>query len=171
MTLPPGPILWLTGLPASGKTTVARALIAALAAERRVTLHLDSDDLRPFFPGYDQAGRDRFYAALAHLARRGAEGGAIVVVSATASRRAYRDAARAQAPGAFLEVYLTADLALVAARDPKGLYAAARRGEVADLPGVGARYEPPLSPELTLDAAGAIEAHVAALRGALAPST
>ncbi len=147
-----GAIVWLTGLPGSGKTTVARAVIDMLRADGSATLWLDSDDLRPHLVGpggYDDATRDRFYGALVHLAALGADGGALVVVSATAHRRAWRDAARARAPR-FVEVHLTADVGVCAARDPKGLYRAASAGAVVTLPGAGVVYEAPLAPELSI---------------------
>jgi adenylylsulfate kinase-like enzyme len=151
-----GPIVWFTGLPASGKTTLALAVKASLRDAGRAVVHLDSDDLRPFFPGYDADSRDRFYAALAHLAALGAAGGAVVLVSATANLRRYRDAARAKAPGAFVEVFVDAPLDLVSARDPKGLYTAARADAETTLPGIGAPFEPPIRPDLTVDASRAV---------------
>ncbi len=93
-----GAVVWITGVPASGKTTLARGLRATFAAQGLPTLWLDSDDLRPVLApnaGYGAAGRDAFYAALAHLARLGAQGGVTVLISATASRRTYRDTTRA----------------------------------------------------------------------------
>jgi adenylylsulfate kinase len=158
-----GPVLWFTGLPASGKTTTALAVIRELRGAGRTVLHLDSDDLRAFFPGYDAEGRDRFYAALAHLARLGAIGGAIVIVSATANLRRYRDAARALAPGPFIEILVTCPPEVVARRDPKGLYAAARTDPHATLPGAGAVYEPPLAPECIIHGDGELSANVAAV--------
>lgn len=147
--------VWLTGLPASGKTTLARALVADLRAQGRAILWLDSDDLRPHLAGagrYDDEGRDAFYGALAHLMRLGLAGGSDVVVSATAHRRAFRDRARAAAgPGRFCEVWVATPRALCMARDPKGLYRASREGGVSTLPGVGAAYEEPLAPEVVVD--------------------
>lgn len=153
----PGPVAWLTGVPASGKTTLARATLEALRARGAATLWLDSDDLRAVLtpnPTYTEAERDAFYAALVHLARLGSDGGAVVVISATAHRRRWRDAARA-AVSRFSEVHVRADRALVEARDPKGLYAAAAAGELETLPGVGVAYEAPERPELVFDSGAA----------------
>ncbi len=158
MSLDPlrGAVVWITGVPASGKTTLARGLRAALLAAEIPTLWLDSDDLRPVLvprADYGEAGRDAFYAALAHLVRLGGEGGVTVLVSATASLRRYRDAARAVAPR-FFEVFLECGPVAVRARDFKGLYAAADEGRISSLPGVGAPYEPPLYPEVRVDTDG-----------------
>lgn len=147
--------VWLTGLPASGKTTLARALVAELRARGRAVLWLDSDDLRPYLAGagrYDDEGRDAFYGALVHLMRLGLSGGGEVVVSATANKRAFRERARTEAgDGRFLEVWVATSRAVCAARDPKGLYRAAMKGEVHALPGVGAAYEEPSAPEVVVD--------------------
>lgn len=147
-----GAVIWLTGRPASGKTTVAAVVIERLRAAGVATLWLDSDDLRTVLtpaPTYSDAERDAFYGALGHLAKLGAAGGVTVVVSATAPRRRYRDEVRRAVPH-FLEVYLTAPLSELTRRDPKGLYAATRVGAVERLPGLGADYEEPLAPELVI---------------------
>ncbi len=148
-----GAVVWITGVPASGKTTLARGLRATFAAQGLPTLWLDSDDLRPVLApnaGYGAAGRDAFYAALAHLARLGAQGGVTVLISATASRRTYRDTTRA-AVARFVEVFLECGPSALRSRDVKGLYAAADAGRITTLPGVGAPYERPERPELRVD--------------------
>lgn len=147
-----GAVLWLTGVPGSGKTTTARRLVDHLAALDHPTLWLDSDDLRRFVPvGYDEAGRDAFYRLLGHLAHLGASGGSLVIVSATASRRAYRDEVRALLGARYVEVALTANPdVLRSERDVKGLYAQAAQGEITTLPGHGAPYEPG-DPDLVID--------------------
>src|SRR5262249_2375634 len=96
-----GVVVWLTGLPRSGTPTLAEAVRAALAARGRATLVLDGDAVRAALvpsPGYDAAARDAFYATLARLAALAARQGLVVLVPATAHRRAYRDEARAVAP-------------------------------------------------------------------------
>ena len=147
-----GAVVWITGVPASGKTTLARGLVAELQRRGVVTLWLDSDDLRGVIPAdYSESGRDAFYGALGHIARLGAEGGSLVIVSATASRRRYRDQARAQVMR-FFEIYLRCDpAALRGERDIKGLYARADAGELDALPGASAPFEPPEDAQLTLD--------------------
>lgn len=147
-----GTVLWLTGVPGSGKTTTARLLVDHFARQSQPTLWLDSDDLRRFVPvGYDEAGRDAFYRLLGHLALLGANGGTLVIVSATASRRAYRDEVRAALGARFIEVALTTSPELLRSeRDVKGLYARAAEGDITTLPGRGALYETG-APDLVID--------------------
>lgn len=160
--------VWLTGLSGSGKSAIARELVARLHARGMAAAVLESDVLRTQltpFASYAAEERDFFYAALAHLGAYVAGQGRPVVFDATANRRAYRDAARAEIER-FAEVFVDTPLEVCAARDPKGLYRAAREGRSATLPGVQAAYEPPLAPELVVhgdrgtpaQAAGAIEA-------------
>jgi adenylylsulfate kinase len=143
-----GAVVWLTGLPASGKSTLAHALAGRLREADREPLLLDGDDVRDALvprPGYDDFARESFYRTLAGLAGLAARQGLIVVVAATAHRRAWRDAARATAPR-FVEVHVATPLDECRRRDPKGLYGSgdARRA----LPGVGLPYEPPEHPEV-----------------------
>lgn len=163
-----GAVVWVTGLPSSGKTTLARRLVARLRAAGRAAALLDGDAVRAALspaPGYDAAGRAAFYATLAGLAALLARDGLVAVVAATASRRSFREAARAAAP-AFVEVLVDVPPAVCAARDPKGLWARARAGGAPDLPGAGEPYERPERPDVVatggLDEAAA-EAVVAAL--------
>jgi len=137
-------IAWLTGLPASGKSTLARRV-----RELAPCVVLDSDEVRDALGarGYEADDRDAFYRALGELALLLERQGIAVIVAATGARRAHRDAVRARAAH-FAEVHVDASLEDCEARDPKGLYARARAGTAATLPGVGVAYEPPLEPEL-----------------------
>jgi adenylylsulfate kinase len=155
-----GAIVWFTGLPASGKTTLARRVQARLSPP---PLLLDSDELRDGFDirGYEAADRDRFYAQLASLAMLVARQGFVVLVAATAPSRAHRDRARAsELP--FVEVWVRTPLHDCERRDRKGLYAAARRGDAPALPGIGVLYEPPVHPEVVAEG-GHDDAAVAAI--------
>jgi adenylylsulfate kinase len=141
-----GLVAWFTGLPSSGKTTLAAAVAGELRLRGITAVTLDSDELRGLIQlplGYDDASRDALYGMLARLAATIARQGHVVLVPATAHRRAYRDAARARAP-AFLEVFVDTPLEECKRRDTKGLYAR----EVAEAPGAGIAYEQPLSPDL-----------------------
>lgn len=154
MTAPnAGRIIWITGRPSSGKSTLARTVVAALKRSGVATLWLDSDDLRTVLTPaaeYTSGEREQFYAALGHIALLAEAGGIVAVVSATASRRAYRDRVRARASH-FTEVFLDCDEETLRRRDAKGLYAMSDRGEISKLPGAGAPYEPPEQAELALD--------------------
>ncbi len=165
-----GAVVWVTGLPASGKSTLARRLRDRLRAGGLPAAVLDGDAVRAALvppPGYDPAARDAFYATLGNLALALAEQGLVAVVAATAHRRAFRDRVRARAPR-FLEVLVDVPADVCAARDPKGLWASARAGEAPERPGAGREYERPLAPEVVAHG-GADEAAVesaAALLGA-----
>jgi len=144
--------VWLTGLPGSGKSAIARELVARLHARGVQAAVLESDVLRTQltpFATYEPAERDFFYGALAHLGAYVAETGRPVVFDATANRRAYRDAARSRI-ARFAEVYVDTPLEACRARDPKGLYRAARENRSATLPGAQDAYEPPLAAELVV---------------------
>ncbi len=142
--------VWITGLPASGKSTLAAALARALEAQGIDAAVLESDALRKIFtpnPRYDDEERETFYASLAHVGQLLTSHGVPVIFDATANRRAFRDRARNAIPK-FLEVHVACPLAVCVSRDPKGIYRRASRGEAASVPGIQARYEPPLHPEV-----------------------
>jgi adenylylsulfate kinase len=142
-----GTLVWITGLPASGKSTLARAALAQLRERRVAACVLDSDDVRTaVFPhlGYSDDDRDEFYRGLGELAVLLARQGLVVLVAATANKAMYRQAAREAAPR-FIEVYVDTDPDSCAERDFKGLYAGEADGS---LPGRGAVYERPESPDL-----------------------
>lgn len=145
-----GAVVWLTGLPASGKTTLAARIGERLAANGARAILLDSDAVRQILApdlGFERAGRDEFYRRLAELAALLARQGCVALVAATAPTRFQRVLARALAPH-YIEVYLDVPLDECAARDPKGLYARATAGLAPDVPGAGAEYEVPLEPEV-----------------------
>ena len=147
--------IWLTGLPSSGKTTLAYAL-GRLFSERGVAVQvLDSDDLRRKLtpnPTYSPEERDWFYDVVTFLAGLLTDNGVSVLIAATASRRAYRQVARDRI-ARFAEVYVDCSPGVCRARDPKGLWKRADRGEITTLPGAGVPYEPSESPEVRVDTA------------------
>jgi adenylylsulfate kinase len=146
--------LWLTGRPASGKTTLARALRYKLDVLGIEAIILDSDEVRQVLtpiPTYSEEERDRFYAGLVDLAALLMQYGVNVIISATGSRRAYRETAyRLLSP--FAEVWVRCPIDICRMRDPKGLYARADAGLIVNLPGVGEPYEPPERPAVIIDA-------------------
>jgi adenylylsulfate kinase len=145
--------VWLTGMPASGKSTIARALAAELAGKGIRAAVLESDAVRREITpnaAYGEEERDAFYATVAYLARMLVLHGVPVIVDATANRRVYRDRAREAIPR-FLEVHVRCPLAVCQARDPKGIYRRGAEGTAQNVPGVSAPYEPPLMPEVVVD--------------------
>ena len=145
-----GVVVWFTGLPSSGKSTLAERVRLALREGGTTALRLDGDEVRRALvpsPGHWPAERDAFYETLARLAALLASQGLVVLVAATAHRRAHRERARALAPR-FLEVHVATPRDECERRDAKGLYALARAGKAPLLPGVGVEYEAPLSPDV-----------------------
>jgi adenylylsulfate kinase len=162
--------VWLTGLPGSGKSAIAKELLGRLHARGIGVAVLESDVMRTQltpFARYDEGERHLFYSALVHLGEFLVQNRLAVVFDATANRRAYRDPARRRI-SRFAEVLVDTTLEVCAARDPKGLYRTAREGRAPSLPGAQAAYEPPPAPELVVSgsrgtAAEAAEAIVALL--------
>ena len=155
--------VWITGLPASGKSTVRTRLVEELASRGVEAAVLESDVLREVLgaEGYDEAGRDRFYRSMVWIGDLLTRHGVPVIFDATANRRRYRDLARRQIP-AFLEVYVDTPLEVCVRRDPKGIYRRGRGDPAGTVPGLQAVYEPPLEPEVRI-AGGETEPRQAAL--------
>jgi len=150
-----GCVIWLTGLPASGKTTLSQRLHACLVDRRLAACVLDGDVMRAILTprlGYSDDARAEFYGMLARLAAELASQGLIVLVPATAHLRAYREQARRLTPR-FIEVWVTTSLEECRRRDPKGLYAIAEKVP-GHLPGVDLPYEPPTDPEVVSNGGG-----------------
>ena len=154
-----GATLWFTGLPASGKSTIAAGVESELLAQRRNAYVLDGDNLRHGlngdlgFAAEDRAENVRRTAEVSALL---ADAGVVVLVALVSPYRADRAAARTahEARGLpFLEIHVATSLEECEARDPKGLYARARSGELRGLTGVDDPYEPPEDPELVVGGA------------------
>ncbi len=144
--------LWITGLPASGKSTVTAALGAQLAARGVHPIVLESDALRKILEighPYSMEGRETFYRQMADLGALLVRQGFPVIFDATANRLAYRERARREIPQ-FLEVYVDVPLETCMARDPKGIYRGAASGEATNVPGLQDPYEPPPSPDVLI---------------------
>ncbi len=150
-----GGVLWLTGLSGAGKSTLAAAVAEQVAPQRPVEL-LDGDEVRMYISaglGFSRSDRDTNVQRIAYVARLLAKHGVLAIVSAISPYAATRDAVRARSEAAghpFLEVFVDAPLAVVEARDVKGLYARARGGELTSFTGISDPYEAPLAPQLTV---------------------
>jgi adenylylsulfate kinase len=163
-----GATIWLTGLSASGKSTIAVALEKALVERGHLAYVLDGDNVRHGLNknlGFSPADRTENIRRIAEVAKLFTDCGVLVLTSFISPYRSDRDAARALfAAGDFVEVLVDASLATCEARDPKGLYKKARAGEIPEFTGISAPYEPPERPELVLDTAAlTAPASVAAL--------
>jgi adenylylsulfate kinase len=152
-------VVWFTGLPGCGKTTIAERTRDLLEADGVHVKILQLDEIRRFItpqPKYTDEERDIVYGALAYMARLLYESGVNVIIDATANRRRYRDQARSAIPS-FAEVYVVASLDICRQREavrkarfsPTGIYRKADAG--ANVPGAGAAYEEPISPEIVVD--------------------
>jgi adenylylsulfate kinase len=144
--------VWITGLPASGKSTLAQALAERLTTFGIKPALLESDVLRPIFTPhapYQEEDRDTFYHQLAYVGALLTRHGVPVVFDATANRRRYRDRAREWIPN-FLEVHVECPLEICKARDPKGLYRKAEMGTATAVPGLQVPYELPDHPEVVV---------------------
>jgi bifunctional enzyme CysN/CysC len=147
-------VVWLTGLPGSGKSTIANAVERRLVALGRQTMLLDGDNLRQGLNadlGFDAASRAENVRRVGEVAKLMADAGLIVLVALVSPFRADRARARALLPESrFLEVFVDTPAEICRQRDPKGLYAKAARGKVANVTGRDQPYEPPESPDLVL---------------------
>jgi adenylylsulfate kinase len=144
--------IWITGLPASGKSAVTAALVAELKQRGIHVAVLESDVLRRSFSTereYEEQDREYFYASLAFIGKVLTEHDINVIFDATANRRSYRDRARRQI-SRFAEVYVDTPLDVCIQRDPKGIYRRGKAGLSHNVPGLQADYEPPLNPDLVI---------------------
>jgi adenylyl-sulfate kinase len=160
-----GATVWFTGLPAAGKSTIASAVEERLVLGGHPAFRLDGDNLRHGLNGdlgFDEAARCENVRRTAHVARLLAEAGMVALVSLVSPYARDRRVAaelHAEARLPFVEVFVDAPLAVCEQRDPKGLYARARAGELVGLTGVDAPYEPPVAPDLVLPAGEVPVAH------------
>lgn len=161
-----GAVVWLTGLPGAGKTTLALAAEAGLHAQGWQVCVLDGDSLRQGLCaglGFSLDDRRENMRRVGEAARLFAEHGSVALVALVSPLADARDAVRQRLPaGQFLEVYCRCPLEVCRQRDPKGMYARAAAGLIADFTGISSPYEPPLQPELVLDTAQAGSAATAA---------
>jgi adenylylsulfate kinase len=146
-----GCIVWLTGLSASGKTTLANEVARALSERGVSRTVLDGDRLRATISrdlGFSRADREENIRRIFELALADAQRGSVVIVAAISPYRDIREQLRSNSPVPFYEVFVDAPLAVCEQRDPKGLYQRARAGELKGFTGIDDPYEPPTSPEV-----------------------
>lgn len=154
-----GTTVWLTGLSGSGKSTIAAAVEAALVDQGRAAYTLDGDNVRHGLNadlGFSAKDRAENVRRVGHVARLMADAGLVVLVPVISPYREDRDLVRqahAEAGIRFLEVYVSTPINVCEERDPKGLYALARSGEIEGFTGIDDPYEVPVAPELTVDPA------------------
>jgi len=155
--------VWVTGLPGSGKSTVARVLIEKLKKHKINAQVLSSDMLRRVItpnPKYTDEEREIVYGAIVFIAKLLTQNGVNVVIDATANRKKYRENARREIPK-FIEAYIKCPLKICIEREakrkgrtfyaPEGIYRKAFTGESSTVPGIGVPYEEPENPEVIID--------------------
>src|SRR5689334_11782953 len=146
--------LWFTGLSGAGKTTISRIVEQELRARGSKVEVLDGDVVRENLSkglGFSKEDRDTNIRRIAFVANLLSRNGVPVITAAISPYREIRDEAREMMNGRFIETYVKASVETCEERDVKGLYAKARSGEIKEFTGVSDPYEPPESPELTID--------------------
>jgi bifunctional enzyme CysN/CysC len=149
-----GAVVWLTGLPGAGKSTLARALERRLFSRGGSPILLDGDTLRAGLNsdlGFSAADRSENIRRLAEVATHLARNGHIAIVAAVSPAREDRAAARRIADSAFREIHVATPAEVCESRDPKGHYAKARAGALQGFTGIGNDYEAPEAAELVID--------------------
>jgi adenylylsulfate kinase len=153
-----GATLWFTGLSGSGKSTIAFTLEHALIQSGRLAYVLDGDNIRHGLNknlGFSAADREENIRRIGEVAKLFTDCGVITMTSFISPYRKDRDAVRdlhVEANLPFIEIHVATPIATCEQRDPKGLYKKARAGVLKGFTGVDDPYEPPLQPELTIDA-------------------
>ena len=146
-------ILWLLGPTSSGKTTISRALLENLRQLGRPIIHYDGDEVRDFFGpefGFNENNRLRVVQTTAYLANKSYNAGQNVIVSALTAHEDARELVKSTLDNLVIG-YVKCSIETCAARDPKGLYAQAERGEIDTLIGVHSEYIEPINPDFVLD--------------------
>ena len=148
-------VLWFTGLPGSGKSTLANKVDERLHQSRMRSYVLDGDNIRHGLNkglGFSKEDRAANLRRIGEVAKLFVDSGQIVLTAFVSPHRKDRDQIRTLfAEGEFIEIHVSCPLDICEKRDPKGLYQRAKKGEIQNFTGVDAPYEPPVSPELTID--------------------
>lgn len=165
MAQPKAATWWLTGLPSAGKSTLAQALATALRERGEATCVIDGDELRAGLCedlGFDDTSRTENVRRAAHIAQLlNANGIHAIVAMVSPSARAREAAYRTIGLQRCKEIHVSTPLHVCEQRDPKGLYARAKSNQLAQMTGVNAAYDPPLTPMLRIDTSQT-EPHMAA---------
>jgi sulfate adenylyltransferase len=163
-----GVCIWFTGLSGSGKSTTAEALLPELEQRGRTVTFLDGDVVRTHLSkglGFSREDRDTNILRIGFVAAEIVRHGGMVITAAISPYRSTREAVRKMVgSGSFVEVFVDTPVEVCEQRDVKGLYAKARRGEIAGFTGLDDPYEPPLKPEIALSTTHvSVEANVATI--------
>ena len=148
-----GVTVWMTGLPGSGKTTLAKIIETRLKSRGLPVEVFDGDEVRKNLSsdlGFSKRDRELHAKRVAYVSKLLSRNGVIAIVALISPYREFRENARKDIPD-FVEVYVKASIETCARRDPKGLYKKAQMGEIKDLTGPQDPYEEPLSPEILVD--------------------
>ena len=147
-----GCVLWFTGLPSSGKSTLANEVAHLLHQRGQLTYVLDGDNIRHGLNkdlGFSPEDREENIRRIGEVAKLFADAGVIALTAFVSPYRKDRDRARSLLEeGRFIEVYVNCPVQVCESRDPKGLYKKAKAGEIPEFTGISAPYEPPEKPEI-----------------------
>ena len=145
-------VIWLTGLSGSGKSTIAEGVMDYLLKNGTRAEHLDGDVVRKMFPqtGFSKEERDRHIRRVGYLAAMLEKHDVTVVASFISPYREARKFVRSLCRN-FIEIHVATPLEVCEQRDPKGLYAKARKGEIKEFTGIDDPYEAPTNPDLSID--------------------
>ncbi len=149
-----GFVVWFTGIPGSGKTTLARMLRERLSDMGLCVEHLDGDEVRPWLSpeaGFSREDRLRHLRRVAFVTHLLSRNGVVVLASFVSPYREARDLARELNGDRFVEVYVKCPVEVAVERDPKGLYKKALKGEIKNMTGIQDVYEEPLNPEIVVE--------------------
>jgi adenylylsulfate kinase len=150
-----GVIVWMTGLSASGKSTIACILEQMLLHKKKQAYRLDGDNIRMGLNknlGFSAEDRAENIRRIGEVAKLFADSGVIAITSFISPYKKDRDAVRAGTkPGEFIEIYVQVSLAEAEKRDPKGLYKKARAGQLKGFTGIDDPYEAPETPEMVIE--------------------
>jgi adenylylsulfate kinase len=145
--------IWITGLPASGKSTIARHLVKFLEKKNIRAQVLESDTLREVLtpePTYSPQERNTFYNSMVYIGTLLSKNGVNVIFDAVANKRKWREKARENIPR-FIEVFVNTPLNVCIERDPKSIYKKAEEGKATTVPGTQAEYEETTKPNIIVD--------------------